>query len=173
LENIAIIKYHGSIQYETIGELIHQLKLQVHHLGIQVGTYKRILLVMIESLENIIKHSEKANNLNDDDDLKTPTLTILKNDHHFQVISSNLISGQVIQILKDKIDYLNKLDQQALKDYYKETITNGHFTNTGGAGLGLIEIAKISGKMIKYEFKPVNEQYFRYTQWITINEKRI
>jgi hypothetical protein len=170
LENITVLDYHGVIQYETIGELIHRFKHQVHKMGIQIGTYKRILLVMIESLENIMKHSPIPINIDAVNQDFKPALSIVKDGNHYMISSSNLLNIQAIPSLKDKLDHLNNLDKEGLKNYYKETITNGVFTNTGGAGLGLIEMAKISGKRIKYEFLPINETYSRFMLWITIDE---
>jgi len=170
LENITVIDYRGVIQYETIGELIHRFKHQVHSMGIQIRTYKKILLVMIESLENIMKHSEIPVNIVEDDPVYTPALSIVKSGNHYIVVASNFLNRKVVASLKDRLDHLNSLDKQGLKDFYKETITNGVFTNTGGAGLGLIEVAKLSGRMIKYEFFPIDEIYARFTFWITIDE---
>ena len=172
LENTIVFDYRGVIQYETIGELINKFKNQIHTMDIQIGTYKKILLVLIETLENIMKHSESPVNIVKDIQLFSPVFSIIKNENHFIIFSSNPVKKQVIPSLKDKIDYLNNLDQQGLKDFYKETITNGEFTNTGGAGLGLIEMAKISANMIRYEFFPIDEKYVRFTQRITIDEFR-
>lgn len=73
--------------------------------------------------------------------------------------------------LKQRIDLLNSLDAQGVKDFYKSTITNGVFTKGGGAGLGLIEIAKISGNPINYNFESSGDSCMRYTQQITVYEK--
>lgn len=170
MENTTVIDYRGTIQYETIGELIHKFKRQVHSMGVRTGTYKKLLLVMIESLENIMKHSECPDSVINSDELIAPGFSILKKDENYIIISSNSIRKQGIPVLKKKLDYLNSLDQQGLKDYYKQTITNGEFTNRGGAGLGLIEMAKISGNTIKYDFFPIDERFVRFTQWITIDE---
>jgi hypothetical protein len=172
LENITLIDYRGVIQYETIGELIHRLKHKVHALGIQTGTYKRVLLVMIETLENIMKHGDNQHFTSVTDQEYSPMLTIIKNGNHYLVSSSNLVKRHNIQSLKDKLDHLNSLDQQKLKLLYKETITDGVFTETGGASLGLVEMAKISGKAIKYEFFTIDEVYARYTQQILIDEAK-
>jgi hypothetical protein len=121
---------------------------------------------MIESLENIMKHSE-----NTDDQVNLPVLSVSYANNRYIINSSNLLSVQQVNPLKARIDFLNGLDQQGLKSYYKETITDGVFSKSGGAGLGLIEIAKISGNPIIYEFNPVDTEYARYRQQITINAK--
>ena len=166
MENTTLIDYRGSIKYETIGELIHKFKQQVPKLGISTGIYKRLLLIMIESLENMMKHSEYPYELSD---VIMPFLSIIRNEDNYIIRSSNLLNSRQIPFLKTRIDYLNSLDQQGLKRIYKEIITNGVFTKSGGAGLGLIEISKISGNPIYYEFLPVDQEYVLYIQQVTVN----
>jgi hypothetical protein len=170
LENLRIIDYCGDIQYETIGELIHELKNQVHKNGIQIGTYKRILLVMIEALENIMKHSEFPSDASGKTLLLIPFFYIQKNAGKYIVQSANPIRKRSKAALTERIDFLNTLNQQSLKDHYKETITNGSFNEQGGAGLGLIEMAKISGNRMIYEFLPVNEDFVQFNLKIEIDE---
>ncbi|MFO7371306.1 MAG: SiaB family protein kinase [Bacteroidales bacterium] len=172
MKNSTVIDFHGTIQYETIGELIHKLKSQVHTMGIQIGTYKRILLVMIEVLENIMKHSRKPTGIADNEHDFVSTLSIIREEHAFKMCSSNILDNRATPLLRKKLDHLNSLNKQEIKELYKETITNGEFTSTGGAGLGLIEIAKISGNKIGYEFFPLNEACSRFTLYVTIDENR-
>jgi len=167
LENTTLIDYRGRIKYETIGELIHKFKLQVPLMGIPIGIYKRILLIMIESLENIMKHSDHPDNTKEETEVPSLTIKLLNN--QFLIKSSNPVNISDIQVLRGKIDLLNSMDAQGLKQIYKETITDGVFSKTGGAGLGLIEIAKISGNPIQYEFKPINNQYALYIQMVIVN----
>jgi len=171
LENNTILDHIGVIQYETIGELIHVFKRKIHSRGVQTSTYKKVLLVMIESLENIMKHSECCpGDRSEDSQNYMPFFSIEKQSSQFVISSSNPIKKNNTPAFKNKLDHLNTLDQQGLKDYYKETITNGQFTNRGGAGLGLIEMAKISGNKINYEFLPIDEHCDRFRMVITIKE---
>ena len=146
-------------------------KYQIHSRGIQTGTYKKILLVMIEALENIMKHSECCtSDISADTQIYQPVFTIQRNANQYIIVTSNAVKKMNIQAFRDKLDYLNTLDQQGIKEFYKRTITNGQFTNRGGAGLGLIEIAKISGKKITYEFMPIDDHCDRFSMVITIDE---
>lgn len=171
MESYTILDHKGVIQYETIGELIHTFKDQIHVRGIQTGTYKKILLVMIESLENIMKHSECCSGAPPETYLDyIPVFSIRKNLSQFIIESSNAVQRQNVPAFKNRLDYLNTLDQQGIKEFYKRTITNGQFTNRGGAGLGLIEIAKISGKKIKFDFLPLDAHCDRFNMSIVIDE---
>lgn len=168
MEKHTLIEFRGRINYETIGELIHRLKLQVPKLGIQIGIYKRVLLIMIESLENIMKHG--CSHASETEALINSSVLITLKERTYSIYTTNCISNRNIPEFKKKVDYLNGLDSSQLKILYKETITNGEFSDAGGAGLGLIEIVKISGNPIDYRFEPVNDQYTLFHQTVTIDD---
>lgn len=169
MKKVTIINYRGAIHYETIGELIHEFKNHVHVLGVHIGTYKKVLLVMIESLENIMKYGEYPLNI-DENHAFIPLFSVTKEGERYFITSSNTIEICNVSSLEEKLIYLNTLTQQGIKEYYKETITNGQFSQQGGAGLGLIEMAKISGNKIEYHFQPVNEKYTLFNLKITVDE---
>ncbi|MBN2814543.1 MAG: SiaB family protein kinase [Bacteroidales bacterium] len=172
MENTVILEHQGFIKYETVGELILKFKVQIRKTDVPVGIYKRIQLVMIESLENIMKHSPAAETYTKHQLHGEPVLLIRKVGHDYEIFTSNLISFEKIKSLQEKIDHLNSLDSQGLKELYKATITNGEFNETGGAGLGLIEIARVSGKRIHYDFEPVFPGHSRFTQSVTISAEK-
>ena len=172
MENPIILEHQGLIKYETIGELILKFKVQIRKTDVPVGIYKRIQLVMIESLENIMKHSPTAETYAKHRLYGEPVLLIRNAGHDYEVMTSNLVGIEKIKGLQEKIDYLNSLDAQGLKELYKATITNGEFNEMGGAGLGLIEIARVSGKRIRYDFESVFPGHSRFTQSVTISAEK-
>lgn len=169
LEPLTIIEYSGAIRYDTIGELIHQFKHNIHLHGVKTGTYKKILLVMIESLENIMKYGEYPVSSDEVPGLG-PSFSIVKDKNQYTIASRNMVENDSIITLESRLNHLNTLNQQGIKEFYKETITNGKFSHLGGAGLGLIEMAKISGKKIEYTFHPVNDKYATFTLMIRVEE---
>jgi hypothetical protein len=169
LEPLTIIEYNGAIRYDTIGELIHQFKSSIHLHGVQIGTYKKILLVMIESLENIMKYGGCPPSACEEAGFN-PAFSIVKEKNQYTIATRNMVAHDSIASLENRLNHLNTLNQQGIKEFYKETITNGKFSNLGGAGLGLIEMAKISGKKIEFMFHPVNEKYAAFTLMIRVEE---
>jgi hypothetical protein len=123
---------------------------------------------MIESLENIMKYTAEHSDIELIEKTFPPRFYIQRKDHKFLLGSSNLVEKENVSHLEQKLKQLNTLDKHGLKELYKSTITNGQFTQKGGAGLGLIEIAKISSTRIKYSFKPVSDLLTYYQFSITI-----
>lgn len=156
------LEYKGPILYDTIGDLISLLKENMFEAKVKQAIYKKVLMIMIEALENIFKYHEffdKESIL-----LKEypPTLTIKYFDNHFVIKCSNPIRKEDVSPLEERLKKINTLDKAGIKEIYKQTITNGEFSEKGGAGLGIIEMAKISDDKIGYSFTSVSELFDIY-----------
>lgn len=157
-----IIKYRGHLTFNTIGRLLTLLKYKMTEKGIQIGIYKRILSVMIEALENIYKYSDEYHHDESINRLCIPEFRIDRQMEEYWIECLNPIKNNDISVLKKKLDTVNKADPEGLRLLYRQTISNGQFSEKGGAGLGIIEMAKISGNPVKYEFRKINEEYSSY-----------
>jgi hypothetical protein len=112
----------------------------------------KVSLLIAECFQNIIRHSG----------MKDQQGTLTENPDFFQlsiledrvVLSScNLIQNEHIDALNEKMMLVNSLSSEELKQLYQEVLTNGSFSEKGGASLGLIEMARKSGLPIKYAFQ--------------------
>lgn len=167
-ESEVIIKYNGPLSFDTIGNLLNTLKDETEARGISMVTYKKILSVMIEALENIFKYTDKFVSEASLFPKYYPDIVLEKKETYFYFRCSNPVQNKDIEHLKSRIDRVNQLDREALKELYRQTIQDGQFTQKGGAGLGFIEIAKVTGEKIQYEFTPINEVFSFYTCTVPI-----
>ncbi|MCF8379760.1 MAG: SiaB family protein kinase [Bacteroidales bacterium] len=158
-----IIEYKGHLTFNTIGRLLTILKQNMAEKGIELFFYKRMLSVMIEVLENIYKYADQYQNNPYISKNIIPTFRIDRIGDTYQISSTNPIKIKDSVLLRKKIDRINKTTETGLKLLYRQTISNGKFTEKGGAGLGLIEMAKISGNPIQYQFDPINDEFSLYT----------
>ena len=167
-----IIEYRGHINYKTIGNLINEFKQKSESLGIQIGVYKKLLSVVVESLENIDKYQK---NFSAEEYLLehySPMFLIEKSEEGYSIITGNPIKNQDIENLEKQINHLNSIPLEEIKKLYKTTVSDGHFNPNGGAGLGLIEIAK-SGNKFNYEFNRINNDFSYYLLTIDVAPKKI
>lgn len=61
--------------------------------------------------------------------------------------------------MQTRLDEINKLSKEELKDYYKAVLNNGQMSAKGGGGLGMIDIARKTGQKLKYNFMPIDDMY--------------
>lgn len=156
------LEYQGPILYDTIGDLISLLKENMFEAKVKQAIYKKVLMIMIEALENIFKYHEFFDKESDLLKQYPPTITIKHFDHHFVISCSNPIQKVDVPLLEERLKQINALDKAGIKEIYKQIITNGEFSEKGGAGLGIIEMAKISDDKLAYSFTSVNEEFDIY-----------
>jgi hypothetical protein len=164
-----IIEYKGHLTFSTTGRLLTLLKYKMKKQGIEPGIYKKILSIMIEALENIYKNSDQYKEYRDICEKYIPEFRLTKNENSYYIYCANPIRNELIPNLREKLKLVNKKDFEELRLLYRKTIADGKFTNKGGAGLGIIEMAKISGNPLGYNFEEINETFSYYSLEIKFN----
>lgn len=114
---------------------------------------KRVYHIMVESLQNITRHRDESAM-----DMYSGFM-IQRMNGGFYVTTANMVEKENVPALREKLEKVNSLDKDELKAYYKELLTRGEFSEKGGAGLGLIDIARKSHNKIEFRFIDFNDQW--------------
>lgn len=170
---------HGDVQYIYRGqftpEINHQiLLLSEMNLSSTIdksSLRKKILFIMIEGLQNITRH--QSNSLNNKPEGSSLFIAQQK-DEHFYITTGNIIEQRIVPLLKQRIDTINTMDKESLRQYSTKTLAKGELSKKGGAGLGLIEIARKSGNKLNYAFKSIDNDlsYYYFNTMITTYENQ-
>jgi len=164
-----VISYKGLIDRNIVDNILHELKTKLKILDLEVLTRKRIYSSAVECLDNIYRHSDLNNNQSKISIDHPPYFSVEKNNEGFTIETGNLVTNQEMKKLKNKLDELNELETAGVNDLYKETIMkSAGLTDKGGAGLGLIVIAKTTPRKLNYDFQPVNKSYSYFTLKVKI-----
>ena len=123
---------------------------------------------MIESLENICKYNEKFEAFVSTRKEYLPSIKIMQNSDAIHLRISNPVRTRDVKKIKESIDKVNSKDRVALREMYLSVMTDGKFSSNGGAGLGFIEMARISGNKLEYQFEQISDDYAMYTIIVTI-----
>jgi hypothetical protein len=159
-----ILAHYGPLSYEEIGFLLNRMSAFVDKQGMNITVKKKVYSAMVESLENIYKHQDIISSNSD----YQPRFSLFLDDKEFSLFASNSLLTCKIGPLKDKLDKVNSLNREGLKDLYKLTILSGNVSPKGGAGLGIINIAKVSENKINYKFENVNDEFSYFTINVSI-----
>lgn len=128
---------------------------------------KRVYYILVESLQNITRHQiiEKENEAN-------AGLLIQNKEGTYYITTANTIVNTNIDNLRKKIESINLLSEEELKDLYKQILAEGDITDKGGAGLGLIDIARKSGNKIQADFVPLDKNHTQFIMQACVNENK-
>ncbi|HOG20243.1 MAG TPA: SiaB family protein kinase [Salinivirgaceae bacterium] len=116
---------------------------------------RKVFHVMVECLQNMTKHSD---DYDANDRIGNGMFIVGKNEGFWNIITANKIFREKIDPLKRSIDTINSLSQEELKALYKKQIREGTLSEKGGAGLGLIDIARKTGRKLEYQFLPLDDK---------------
>lgn len=158
-DNKVILIYQGAFDQEMVKSVVSMTEKKLIQDNTDEALRKKLFNIMVEALQNICKHQ-----INLDTFEHNPFLIITNNDDHFDVVTGNLISNEKIGILKEKIDYVNSLDKDELKEYYKKARLNSIISEVGGAGLGFIDMVRKSGNPLEYKFYDIDNRHSFFIQ---------
>ena len=161
-ETDVLLSYMGSITSDIINTVLENIEHKFVEINEATIVRKKVYNVLVESLQNLYHHAEELpvgfQNISDSD--KFGMLIIKKNEVGYAIITGNFINSNRIKPLKDKIDKINSLSQDELKDMYKFILNHQKLTAKGGGGLGLVDIARKTGNKIDYSFQNVNKDFY-------------
>ncbi len=151
--------FRGIFSSNLTGRVLNLTESNVEQINETSKIKKRVFSLLVESLQNITKHQA----VKDPDDINNLGCFIIQRiDSIYYFTSGNLIKEDEIDHLESKLKKVNSLEGDKLKSYYKEILLGGKFSEKGGAGLGLIDMARKSGHKLIYRFQPIipNLSYF-------------
>ena len=91
-------------------------------------------------------------------DRERSAIIIVKYDEEvFTIVTGNFVKSSKIIELRQKLDMVNSLSDEALRDLYRSKLENDGRTEKGTAGLGLIDIKRKSKSKLDYEIIDVTE----------------
>lgn len=137
----------------------------------QMSIKKKVSFLMAECFQNVIRYGEE---ITADDYFQNKSGYFMTRNYYnkYYIASGNLVEKSKILLLKEKIENINRLSKEELKQLYMKVLGTDKFTAKGGAGLGLIEMARKSGRKLEVEFEMINElmAYFHLQMIIDSDE---
>ena len=148
--------YRGFFTHNITKKILLLADLNIQKSVSRATIQKRIYYIMVEGLQNITRHQDE---LEEGNEKYTGIFAIQRQKDRYFVTTGNLVLNERIPDLKEKIKKINSLDKDELKKFHKEILRSGAISDKGGAGLGLIEMARKSGNKLVASFELINENY--------------
>jgi len=89
-------------------------------------------------------------------------------DRAYLLSTGNLIPNSKVKELKEKLDIVNNLDKEGLKEMFIKSLTDQESDTDSTGNMGLIEMIKKSGSKLEYLFDEINEEYSYYTLTVSV-----
>ncbi len=159
-----ISAYHGEFSQPVIEMLLKQAKSDLIRRNIEKKTLKKTYSILIECLENILKHTNTSH------DISPEAVVLLSSiDNGICITVGNIVHEEEKNGIEERIKQVNSLSREELQELHTSKLINTSISHKGGAGLGLIEISLKSKNKIEYFFKEYRKNlvFFAFQTRIT------
>lgn len=163
-DNQVIVNYEGPIRFETTKTLLQQVKIDLETHAIKKVLKKRVYSIMVECIENMLRHRAGAKESN-----VHPYIKLEKVALEYMVTAGNLILNSDVPILEETLKKVISSDKELLHKMYDEQINKEPDLTKNGAGLGIMTMALKANGKITYYFTQVNEKFSVFELRITVS----
>jgi hypothetical protein len=156
-----LMAFKGSISSELISNVLEVVESRLDEYDESSKIRKKVYNVLVESLQNLYHHIEvlPADMRKEYGD-KFGILVVSRQDEKYKISTGNFIAQDKVDVLRNKIDKINSMSRDELKDMYKFILNHQRLSEKGGGGLGLVDIARKTGNQLNYTFERYNDQYY-------------
>lgn len=147
--------YRGEVTSENSVLLLTLLEKEMEFSDFSNVGRRRLFMFVLENLQNITRHADPGCDV-------MSLVVYTKTREGYTVTTGNVMSEDEVINLKENLENINRLDPERIRDVYREMLKDSDMSSKGGAGLGLIEMARKTGNKLDYDFIPLdsNRSYF-------------
>ncbi|MCL2441925.1 MAG: SiaB family protein kinase [Treponema sp.] len=173
MENNISIIYSGPLWADGIDGLAEFLQRRLDMDEVTLCMSQSVFSIFVEQLNNMLKYSVENSKADYSEKVKCniPKGIFLmgKHDNKYFLQTGNYMKSCNVELLKNRIDHLNRLDKQQLRQFMKEKRKSENDNpESKGAGIGLIEVARRATSKIDYEFIPREDGFTYFSMYVTI-----
>ena len=153
-----LLCFNGPLSRSIIEEMGVAVRGYLESEAMAKGQVGDIFSVYIEQVQNIRQYAaRRATDPADLQRLNAAIVTIRRRDEQYTVSAGNLVEHPDVPELEERLRLLENLDAAGLKKLYKETLKKPR--TGGGAGLGLINMARTLRRPLAFSFQPIDQRF--------------
>lgn len=153
-----LFSYSGAVSASIVAATGESLRARLHALNVDSQRTRKIFSSCVELLYNMIHHGEPEG-ARDVKIVRCGSIAVWQDDDSYHLRSRSLISAANAPPIAERLSTLSALTQEQIRFEFRLRLTNLQFIPdngpSGGAGLGLLTIARNAAKPIEFTLDPV------------------
>jgi hypothetical protein len=154
LSKEVIIAYRGTFEKNVLSILANNIEASMEASSV---LRRKFFKMFLEFAQNIANYSAEQINTSDEEKSGAGLLILKHNNGNYVFATGNLVETTKLDYIIEKVNYINSLDREALREYKREQyklVESGERSN-----LGLLQIALVSGNEIVISTTKVDENF--------------
>ena len=168
--NDILLAFKGEVTSDLLSSVFQIMETKMDNLNEDPKLKRKVYHILVEILQNLYHHLDEISE-QDGDINKSAIFTVGKKDSDYFIVTGNFIINENISAFKSRLDEVNSLSKEELKEFYKKTLNNGQMSKKGGGGLGMIDIARKTGQKLDYNFLEIDNKVSFFTLNIKVSNQ--
>ncbi|MCQ2253635.1 MAG: SiaB family protein kinase [Bacteroidales bacterium] len=153
IDNGISVVYIGKFTHQVVKMFTEKNEEEMEQNNEEKQVKRRVHHSLVEILQNMQKHSTEFQT---EFSLINGLFMIGRKDGIYYIMTANKVTKHDIMHLSEALECVNNATKDELNAMYKKQLKEGKISSKGGAGLGLIDIARKTDGKLEYLFIPVN-----------------
>lgn len=158
-DNNLILMYKGILTFDLLSAIIGSVERRINEFETERRIQKKFYSILTECIQNVYYHLEDGTKKELPIESESVLVMISAKPKYYKIKTSNHIPNTNVKPLIEKIEQINNLNKEELKELYKEALSNDSFSSKNTAGIGLMEIARKTDYKLEYDFEKINETH--------------
>lgn len=162
-----ILAYQGVITESLVINLLKLAENKLAMVEYNSRLKKKVFNILVETLQNIYHNQSDIAAF--DKSNREILVMLIKDKQTYQIWSGNYIIKDHMGKLKKRIDEINLLNHEELREKYRARLDEGVISEAGRAGLGIMDMVRKSGFPLTYGFDSINDKFSYFSLLVNIN----
>ncbi|MBS1568063.1 MAG: hypothetical protein JST45_01345 [Bacteroidetes bacterium] len=130
-----VLEHAGTVEAASIPGMLAQVEAYCRSCGDPVALRKRLVQVLLESLDNLCRHAKGVFG-------DSSFVLLVRCGDGYRLCTGNAVPAATGVLLLHRLGILNSMGHEDLREHYLKLLSNAGRTVNGGAGLGLMSMAR-------------------------------
>jgi len=162
--------YKGFIDEALISNLMAIVENKLGMVEYNSKLKKKIFNILVEVIQNVFHSSEE--NAKVSEALRNVYIMLVRHNDGYSVLSGNYIKNGQVDKLKETIKEVNEMDENSLRESYRNRLDKGVISDSGRAGLGIMDMVRKSGNRLDYGFINFDKEFSLFSLKVNINNNQ-
>jgi hypothetical protein len=152
-----VLAHAGPVKAAMIAGMLDAADAHCRQCNDPVTVRKRLIQVLLESVDNICRHATGALG-------ESSAVLVARDGAGWLLFTGNVVPAATAVLLAHRIGILNSMGREDLRDHYLRLLSNTDRSRNGGAGLGLLTMARKTARPILVAAEPMGPftSYFTF-----------
>lgn len=146
----------------AIAGTLKEIEIRCKEQGLSATLKTRLKTISVEILQNIYKHHTPVQEIS--------TYFALRGYNDKVIIySGNTIIRTSKDLIHERLTVYKELTKEDLKNFYRHSLGHTSISESGNAGIGLLDIVYRSGQQVEWSFDETNTEFCFFRMVVTVN----